>query len=113
MNIAGSLQPQWLTWNQGARLRCVRYSLLFFTYQKRFDSSSQPYFSLNVVAQAFSIEPGARGMVEVSDVPRNDVHAIVDTFDVQRMRVGEDRLLRRDGNERSVVLYLQTGKAGR
>ncbi|MDI1485372.1 MAG: hypothetical protein OHK93_000509 [Ramalina farinacea] len=61
----------------------------------------------------FSVEAGAEGTVEVSDVPRNDGHAIVDTIDVRGMRVGEDLLFRRDENEGIVVVYLQNGKAGR
>ena len=61
----------------------------------------------------FSVEAGAEGTVEVSDVPWKDGLAIVDTIDVRGMRVGEDRLLRRDGNGGSVVIYLQNGKAGR
>ena len=60
----------------------------------------------------FSVEAGAQGVVEVSDGPKNDGHATVDTIDVQGMRVGEDQVLHRDGNEGSVVVYLQNGKAG-
>lgn len=61
----------------------------------------------------FSVEAGAEGTVEVSDLPGNEGYATVDTVDVQGMKVGEDRLLCRDGNERRVVVYLQNGKAGR